>query len=270
MFKQLFRPKTEVDAANGVHSASSPSSSSSSSRDSVELGKTEPESASHRHWDYATPVKEHADERAGSRKPPAKANPTGENPAPARSLLESFEEIYRNAPVKPPKVAYPSLGILRVIDMVHSPHLDGMSADAKRSAVLMALETVGVKAEDLLQDAMLRQRALNDYEESQQTKLRELETVKMKENSLIRAELDRLSAAHLDRIQLNLDELARLQDNLRMWTERKEQESQQIAEAATYCAPQTSTGAGSLTATVTRFGADAVVGKSVEAGAGKR
>jgi hypothetical protein len=145
-----------------------------------------------------------------------------------------------------------------------------MSTEGKRGAVLMALEIVGVKAEDLLQDAIVRQRALNVYEESQQTKLRDLETAKLKENSLIRAELDRLSAAHLARIQANLDELSRMQDSLRTWTERKEEESHQIAEAATYCASQSSTGGSSLTATVTRFGADAVVGKSLDAAAGKR
>jgi hypothetical protein len=196
-------------------------------------------------------------------KPPVERRTNGE--------LQSFEEIYRNAPVKPPKVAYSSLGILRVVDMVHSPHLAGMSAEAKRNSVLMALEAVGVKVEDLLQDAMVRQRALNDYEESQETKLKDFESAKAQENTLIRTELDRLSAAHLARIQENLDLVAKHHDNLRVWTKRKEQESEQIAEAASFCTLQSAAGGGSLTATVTRFGADAVVGKASDAAtAGKR
>jgi len=199
--------------------------------------------------------------------------PVGNAPGERRTNgeLQSFEEIYRNAPVKPPKVAYASLGILRVVDMVHSPHLAGMSAEAKRNSVLMALEAVGVKVEDLLQDAMVRQRALNDYEESQETKLKDFETSKQQENALIRSELDRLSAAHLARIQENLDLVAKHQDSLRVWTKRKEQESEQIAEAASFCTTQGAAGGPSLTATVTRFGADAVVGKTSDtAVAGKR
>jgi hypothetical protein len=198
----------------------------------------------------------------------------GDKPAAeirANGELQSFEEIYRNAPVKPPKVAYASLGILRVVDMVHSPHLAGMSSDAKRNSVLMALEAVGVKVEDLLQDAMVRQRALNDYEESQESKLKDFESTKAQENALIRSELDRLSAAHLARVQENLDQVTRHQENLRMWTKRKEQESEQIAEAASFCTTQNGSAAGSLTATVSRFGADAVVGKTSDgAAAGKR
>ncbi len=257
MFKQLFRTKIEV--VNGSYTPASADPA---------LSGTNGVEAPRRHWEIGVNApKDRSPELETSRKAPAKATASPEHTG---IPLESFEDIYRNAPVMPPKVAYPSLGILRVIDMVHSPHLDGMSTEDKRGAVLMALETVGVKAEDLLQDAMVRQRALNEYEISQQAKLKDLEAAKMKENSLIRAELDRLSASHLARVQMNLDEIARTQDNLRRWTERKEQESQQIAEAATYCAPQSSTAGGSLTATVARFGADAVVGKSAEAAAGKR
>jgi hypothetical protein len=198
-------------------------------------------------------------------------NAVTQPPASRVGEMQSFEEIYRNAPVKPPKVAYSSLGILRVVEMVHSPYLGGMSPESKRNSVMMAIEAVGIKAEDLLQDAMARQRALNDYEESQQARLRSLQAAKAQENALIREELDRLSAAHLGRIQVNLDLITTHEETLRVWTKRKEQESEQIAEAASYCAPQGAAGnTTSLTATVARFGADAVVGKSTEAAAGKR
>jgi hypothetical protein len=253
MFKEIFKTKTDNDATTEQPAVTALEKTNS--------GSSGAESPSKPHWELAAT-------KGRTTRPPAKMTPVSEIVSPNRGPLESFEEIYRNAPVKPPMVAYTSLGILRVIDMVHSPHLDGMSLEGKRSAVLMALEAVGVKAEDLLQDAMVRQRALNVYEESQQAKLRDLEVAKQKENSLIRAELDRLSAAHLSRIQANLDEIARMQDNLRQWIERKVEESQQIAEAATFCASQASAAGASLTATVTRFGADAVMGKSADAAAG--
>jgi hypothetical protein len=167
-----------------------------------------------------------------------------------------FEDIYRNAPVNPSKVA---CDILKIAEMVNSPHLAGMSAGDKHSSLLMAIESFGFQPEDLLQDAMVRQRALNDYEEIQQKKLKDFEALKAKENNIIQAELERLSAVHLARMQVNMEELARQQDNFRLWKKRKQQESERIAEAAAFCAPQgTAANGGGLAATLARCGVEAV------------
>ena len=147
----------------------------------------------------------------------------------------SFEEVYRGAPVKSSKAAYT---ILKVAEMVNNPYLGGMSADAKRNSILMALEAAGVSVDDLLQDAMVRQRALNDYEETLQRRLKEFETRKLEENRQVQNELDRLTAEHIGRIQSNLDELARQQDVFRAWQKDKQQESRRISDAAGICVPQ--------------------------------
>jgi hypothetical protein len=167
--------------------------------------------------------------------------------APAHNQAEAsgphppFEQIYANAPVKPPRIPY---GILKVAGMANSPHLAGLSVDAKRCSLLMALEAAGVDVEDLLQDAVVRQKALNEYEEQQQRQLRDFEAVKQEENSKIQAELDRLTSQFLSRIQANLDEIAREQDKLRAWQRSKQQEAQRITEAATLCVPQGSATSG--------------------------
>jgi hypothetical protein len=166
----------------------------------------------------------------------------------------AFEEIYRSAPVKTSKAAF---GILKVAEMVNSSHLSALSQDAKRCSLLMALDAMGVQVEDLLQDAMVRQRSLNDYEEAQQKRLKEFEAAKVKENSMIQAELDRLSAVHMSRIQANLDEVARQEDNFRLWKKRKQQESESIAEAAAFCAPQGAPVNG-LAATLARCSTESV------------
>ncbi len=166
-----------------------------------------------------------------------------------------FEEIYRNASFKQPKVAY---DILKVAEMVHSTHVSGLSVEAKRCAVLMALDVAGVETEDLLQDAMARQRALNDYEEALQNSLREFEAVKNRENAEIQAELDRLTARYMARIQGNVDEVARQQDAHRAWQKEKQQESQCIAEAASFCTPQSgANNANSLSSVLVRCGVEA-------------
>jgi len=42
----------------------------------------------------------------------------------------------------------------------------------------------------------------------------------------------------MSRIQTNADQVAQEQDNFRCWQKRKQQESQRITDAATFCVPQ--------------------------------
>ena len=158
-------------------------------------------------------------------------------PAPVNSVekMPSFDQIYQNAAVKPPRLAY---SVLKVSDMLKSPHLAGMSSEAKRCSLLMALEAAGAEPEDLLQDAVVRQRALNDFEDTQQNRLKDLEAAKAAQNREIQAELDRLTSQYMALIQGNVDELAREQDHFRAWQKLKQQELQRITEAAQFCVPQ--------------------------------
>jgi hypothetical protein len=150
---------------------------------------------------------------------------------------DSFEHVYENAAVQPPALSF---GILKVADMVGSPHLATMSPDLKRNSILMALDAAGAQIDYLLEDAVFRQRALNDHEEALQKKLKDFEAASSTEVDRIQAQLKVLTDDHMSRIQNNLDDLAREQDYLRGWQKRKQQESQRIAEAATYCVPKSS------------------------------
>lgn len=165
-------------------------------------------------------------------------------PVPAaaeRGTFLTFDQIYQGSGVKPPKLSY---GILKVAAMVNSAHLAGMPAEAKRNSLLMALEAAAVEVEDLLQDAVVRQKALNDYEDTQQQKLKELESAKLEENNRIQIELDRITGQHVSRIQANLDDIAREQDRFRTWQRAKQQEAQRITEAAAFCVPQGNSASG--------------------------
>lgn len=154
--------------------------------------------------------------------------------APA-GRYSSFDQIYQSAANKLPRISY---NILKVAEMVSSSHLNTMSSEAKRCSLLMALEAAGVKVEDVLQDAVLRERALSEYEEAQKTRLKSFEQTKAEENAKIQAELEKVTKAHLARIQSNLDEVAREQDNFRSWQKAKHQECDRLTDAAGYCVPQ--------------------------------
>jgi len=210
-------------------------------------------------WFRFSMQEELAPSNGASREAPAapKATPEPEPPAvraakperPEMGSYQKFEQIYQNAAVKPPRIAY---GILKIAEMVNSPHLSGMSPEAKRCSLLMALEAADAEIEDLLQDAVVRQRALNDYEEAQQKNLEDFENRKAEENRQIQSELDRLTSQYLGRIQANLDEVARAQDLFRAWQREKQQESHRITEAATFCVPQGSANGAGLTAVLER------------------
>jgi len=185
------------------------------------------------------------DVEGGDRSGGRSSSPAAPPPKPA-----SFDQIYQSAAAKPPQIRY---GILKVMEMADSPHLAGMTPEAKRCALLMALEAAGAGIEDLLQDAVVRQRALNDYEESQHDRLRQFEAAIAEDNRAIQAELDRITGQYMARIQVNVDEIASQQDNFHAWQKRKQQECHRMTEAAAVLVPQGSTGHNSaLTAVLER------------------
>ena len=167
-------------------------------------------------------------------------------------VIESFEEVYACAGVKDPGTSY---SILKVAEMLNSKHLTEMTPDSKRSSLMMALEAAAVEIGELLQDAVSRNRALDEYEEKRQEQVRGFEAAIAEENNKLHAELERLTSQYMSRIQANSDQVAQEQDKFRAWQKRKQQESQRITDAATFCVPQGNAANGSansLTAVLER------------------
>jgi hypothetical protein len=149
--------------------------------------------------------------------------------------LLSFEEIYRSAGIKGVRMGY---SISKVVEMLQSGHIRNLPTEIKRGALLMALEAAGIPVGEVLQDATLRQSALNSYEAMQRKQREEYEARKDHDNCAIRAEMDRVAAQYLARIKANLDEVASEKDAFREWQTKKEHQAQRIAEAVTLCAAQ--------------------------------
>jgi len=153
------------------------------------------------------------------------------------ALLSEYVDVQQIYGSPAPKPAPSPCGILKVVDMVNSEHLSGLSAEAKSCAIMMALEAVGAGVEDLLQDAVARQRALNDYDKEQQDALRRFEETKAEEKRKLQSELESLTTQYMVRVQANADEVSREQEKFRAWQRKKQHESQRIAEAAAFCVP---------------------------------
>jgi len=156
--------------------------------------------------------------------------------AGSASELQAFDEIYRAAGIKGPKLGY-SIG--KVIEMLQSEHIRNLPTETRRASLLMALEAAGVQVDEVLQDATLRQRAINSYEAIQRKHLEEYEARKAQENCAIQAEMERVSAEYAARISNNLEEVGREKDSFRKWQQKKQNEAQRISEAVALCVTQT-------------------------------
>jgi hypothetical protein len=98
----------------------------------------------------------------------------------------------------------------------------------------LALDAAGVKIEEVIEDAVKRDRALDGFERVQQKSLDQLEARTAQDNSQIQAELDRLTQEHKARIQANTDEVAKQKERFYAWRLQKQQEEQKIAESVSY------------------------------------
>jgi hypothetical protein len=166
--------------------------------------------------------------------PPEKihGNTAGISPAKSQGDLQSMEDIYRAAGISNPRMGY---SINKVVDMIGSEHIRSLATEAKRAAVLMALDAAGVSMDEVLKDATLRQEALDQYENDQRKYFEEYWERKLESNAQIQAELDRVSAQYQDRIDRNLEEVTQEKAAFTRWQRQKEQEAERMTEAVGLC-----------------------------------
>lgn len=169
---------------------------------------------------------------------PAEAAPRTERPVATQAAAENasgfqsellpVEDIYRAAGITSPRRGY---SISKVVEMLGNEHMRGLSRELRRAAVLMALDAAGVTVEEVLQDAKVRQEAIDAYAAEQRKHAEAQWTRKAEENVQIQAELELVKAHYGERIRRNLDGVAREKATFGSWLKAKEQETQGMAEA---------------------------------------
>ena len=142
--------------------------------------------------------------------------------------LLSMEDIYRVAGILAPRKGY---SINKIVEMLHSEHLRGLSKEMKRASVLMALDAAGVTVDEVLQDAKARQDAIDSYEADQRKQFEAQLARKADENAQIQAEMERVKARYTERLRRNLDGMAREKATFGNWLTLKQQESESMREA---------------------------------------
>jgi hypothetical protein len=153
--------------------------------------------------------------------------------AQARSAANptSFQEIYDAAEIHPPSHGFT---IMKVGDMLRSEHIRNLPREVKRSSVLVALEASNAPLQDVIQDAVQRDRALDTFERVQEKSVADLEAGKSKENQQIQAEMDRVVNDYRARIQANNNAVAKEKERFYAWRLKKQEEEQKISDAVSY------------------------------------
>jgi hypothetical protein len=150
--------------------------------------------------------------------------------------LLSMEDIYRAAGIAGPRRGY---SINKVVEMLRSEHIRGLSKEMKRASVLMALDAAGVSIDEVVRDAKARQEAIDTYQ-AEQRKLFEAQWArKAEENLQIQAELETVKARYMERVRRNLDGVAREKATFGNWLTTKQQEAQSMTEAVELCVKET-------------------------------
>jgi hypothetical protein len=143
----------------------------------------------------------------------------------------SFDEIYQAAEIEAPQHGY---SIQKVAAMLQSEHLRGLTPEVKRSSILVAIEASGGKIEEVIQDAVRRDRALDSYERVLQKSMTDIQAKKTEENHQVEAEMNRMLTEYRARIQANNEIIAKETARFTSWQAQKQEEEKKIAAAVGY------------------------------------
>lgn len=143
-----------------------------------------------------------------------------------------MEDIYQAAGIVTPRKGY---GVNKVVEMLNSEHMRGLSKEMRRAAILMALDAAGIAPEKVQRDANARQNALDAYEAEQKQQAETEWTRKAEEVAQIQSELESIKAHYSARINRSLEAVSRDKARFSAWQTTKQQESQSMQEAVDLC-----------------------------------
>jgi hypothetical protein len=118
------------------------------------------------------------------------------------SSVEDFAAVYDEAGITVPAHGY---GIDKVAEMLTSKRLAPLGREVKAAAVMAALEAASVPMREVLQDAVLRDKALDAFEAAKDRELQELRARNQTRIESLKAEMEAL----LRKINVEIEKLKR-------------------------------------------------------------
>jgi hypothetical protein len=103
--------------------------------------------------------------------------------------VDGFEAVYDDAGIALPPHKY---GVDKVSEMLESKRLSSLGRDVKATAVLAALEAAQVPIREVIQDAVMRDKALDDFEAAKEAEVKDLKAKSEARIAAIKDEIDAL------------------------------------------------------------------------------
>lgn len=160
----------------------------------------------------------HFDEEAFASSPPEPA--AGDAP---------LDAVYRAAGL--PTAGDPGFTIFKVEKILHSEHLAGLGDKAKAASVLVTLEASGVGLTAVIQDAVARDNALDQYEAMLRSGIDDFAMNVEIENASIEQEIAEYLEEKRQQVADNNAKLAEAREQYDSWRTKKQQEEERIFNA---------------------------------------
>jgi hypothetical protein len=119
--------------------------------------------------------------------------------------VDDFGAVYQEAGIELPLHGY---GIDKVAEMLESKRLASLGREVKATAVMAALEAAQVPIRDVIQDAVLRDKALDAFEAAKEREVAQLRQASEARLEALKAEMD----AYLRAKNAEIEELKRAGD----------------------------------------------------------
>ncbi len=143
-------------------------------------------------------------------------------------LTSDFEQIYAAAEIEIPAHGYT---VYKIMELLESDDLKAMSPEVKKSAITAALKITNVSINDVIKDAVARDKALDAYENIKLKSIGEYEQKKITENEAIQREIEEFVKAKNEQIEKNKRLIQQAKSGLTEWQQMKQAEEQKIFDA---------------------------------------
>ncbi len=143
-------------------------------------------------------------------------------------LTSDFEQIYAAAEIEVPTHGYT---VYKIMELLDSEDLKSMSPEVKKSAITAALKITNVNINDVIKDAVARDKALDAYESMKLKSIGDFEKRKLDSNEAIQKEIEEFLKTKNEQIEANKSSVAEAKANLESWQRIKQEEEQKIFDA---------------------------------------
>lgn len=173
--------------------------------------------------------------RAGSRPLPAEAAQAVPPRRVARSevpaTVDDFAAVYKEAGIALPPHGY---GVDRVSEMLSGKRLAALPRDVKANAVLAALEAARVDVQDVIEDGIRRDKALDAFEASKERELVEKKAAAEARVQSLRKDLDELARKINAEIEKLKQEAAEAETAFAQLQVKKRREEQRLHDVVAH------------------------------------